>query len=112
MRGGVASTGLDRLRLSRLDVLKINERVSAPGLLAGSREALGRLWPVVSLVAPDAQSIGASQAVLEACGYACTTTAVPLFSPRNFNRRTENVFGTLFRFSLLALPPNGGRLPS
>jgi hypothetical protein len=56
------------------------------------------------LDAPDESSLIALAARARNFGYRCWRMATPLFDARNYNRRTDDIFGGRMALALLAIP--------
>jgi hypothetical protein len=99
-----ATDTLDDLQLQRLDWLKVSRAALAPAVLDGGAATLWRLRPRMLLDAPDESSLIALAARARNFGYRCWRMATPLFDARNYNRRTDDIFGGRMALALLAIP--------
>lgn len=98
-----AALRIDDLGLSRLDGLKANAPADAGAILAGAADALWRFRPWLMLETEDA-SIAALAASVREFGYRTWRLETPLFSPANFNRQEDDLFGGRTGIALVALP--------
>ena len=94
----------DRLRLIKIDVEGMEAQV-----LAGAAHMIARFRPALYV---ENDVTARSPALIEAIwalGYDAGWHVAPLFSPANFNGRTDNVFGPACCFNMLCLPREAGR---
>jgi FkbM family methyltransferase len=102
-----ADTGtdtLDDLLLERLDWLKINANVSALDILDGGERTLWRLRPWLLASAHDRFALDALASRVREFGYRRWRMETPLFDPKNFNRRYDDIFSGATALALLAIP--------
>ena len=95
---------LDDLRLTRLDLMKVQEPGPALDLLDGAEATLWRLRPRLLLAAHDDVSLSELAQRVKEYGYRCWRVEVPLFDPRNFARRDHDIFDGGAWLALLAVP--------
>ena len=78
-------------------------------VLAGAAHMIARFRPALYV---ENDVTARSPALIEAIwalGYDAWWHVAPLFSPANFNGRTDNVFGPACCFNMLCLPREAGR---
>jgi FkbM family methyltransferase len=95
---------LDDLQLDRLDWVKLNVGVDAGMALDGAADTLWRLRPLLIMAGEDELKLSALPGVCREFSYRCWRTDTPLFNPRNFNRRSDDIFSGRRIASLLAIP--------
>ena len=95
---------VDGLQLEQLFLLKVGEDVDSVTVLEGAEETLWRLRPLLFAAAEDETEVQALAGRARAFGYRCWKMVVPLFSPDNFNRRDDDIFGGRAALALLAIP--------
>jgi FkbM family methyltransferase len=98
------SDTIDELQLDKLRLLKINDSVQAPGVLAGAAATLWRLRPFLFVGTRDQRIVAESGDAAKACGYRCWRLSTPLFDPQNFNHRDTDIFSGKHAIALLAIP--------
>lgn len=99
-----SSETVDDLRLRRLDLLKVNSAALGLDIVDGAAETLWRLRPTLLIAAADEPSLGTLGERAQALGYRCFRVGAPLFDPRNFNLRNDDIFQGQVALALLALP--------
>jgi hypothetical protein len=97
-----AALAVDALSLSRLSLIKVNDD-SLAEVIRGAEGTLWKLRPSVFAIASESKRTSLREQ-LAAFGYRCWRLETPLFSPDNFNRRPENVFGNRSVPAMLAIP--------
>lgn len=102
---------LDDLCLERLDLLHVDGGVATSGFLDGAEETLWRLRPRVIIQLPGEAAFDDFAQRLLALGYRCWRMEVPLFAPRNFYRRTDDIFAGRRSLTLIALPEEANDVP-
>ena len=95
---------LDSLALRALRMLKVDVEGMETEVLAGARDTIGRLRPIL-YVENDrrAQSEGLIK-LIDELGYNMWWHLPPLFNPSNFARASQNIFGGIVSINLLCLP--------
>ncbi len=83
---------LDDLFLDQLHLLKVGIDADLPTVLEGARATLWRLRTPIFVSTTHGQTIAPTLALLRECGYRCWQMTTPLFSPRNFNHRADDIF--------------------
>ncbi len=101
---GITIAGVDELSLTRLDLLKIDSSVGGVDTIEGASETLWRLRPIVlASAASEAEAVDVATAI-QAFGYRCWRTDMPLFDANNFNLRSNDEFAGRVVVGLLAVP--------
>ena len=90
--------------LERLDLLKINGSVDAMAVIAGAKESLWRLRPILFVSEVREDAVSSLRARAQDVGYRCWKAETSLFNPGNFNRRDEDVFQGKKIMAVLAVP--------
>jgi tetratricopeptide (TPR) repeat protein/ADP-heptose:LPS heptosyltransferase len=99
-----AAETIDDLLLERLDLLKIATAGRAQDVLSGAQATIWRLRPSLFLAARDAVELQHLAANVHEFGYRAWQVATGLFSPDNYNRRSDDRFGGRRALALLAVP--------
>ena len=100
----VGADTIDDLRLDRLDLLKLGDTAPASQILAGAKQSLWNLRPIVFASVRRESDLEPLRSGIGQFGYRCWHAKSPLYDPDNFNRRTENIFGDQLAHAVLAIP--------
>ena len=95
---------VDGLQLERLDLLKVGEGIDGAAVLAGAREVLWRLRPLLFTAAENVTNLDTLAGHARTFGYRCWKMSVRLFNSDNFNRRDNDIFDGRVALALLAVP--------
>jgi len=102
--GPPTSETIDRLRLRRLDWLKITIDSEASDVITGAADTLWRLRPRLMVSLPTADALSRLGERLREFGYRRWRLETPLFNSANFNRHEVDVFAGRKAWTLLAIP--------
>jgi tetratricopeptide (TPR) repeat protein len=100
---GTAET-VDELMLERLDLLKIATPDLARRVLMGAEATLWRSRPTLFLAARSGDDVHELATTVREFGYRAWPIATPLFSPDNYNRRTDDRFHGRHAWARLGIP--------
>jgi FkbM family methyltransferase len=95
---------LDDLRLGRCNLLKVDVEGMELSVLQGGAETIRRLRPVLYVENDRPHLSGPLVKFIDSLGYDAYWHRPPLFSPDNFFRNPENVFGNIVSFNMLCVP--------
>ena len=95
---------IDELQLERLNCRKVNECAEPIEVLKSAVDTFWKLRPVVFAAAVDDEGVHEMAALMRSCSYRTWRHTIPLFNPRNFNLRTENIFEGKVAHALFAVP--------
>ena len=105
---------VDRLRLPRLEWIKVDATGLGGGVVAGAADTLWRLRPRLFVAAADLREFDALASTLREFGYRCWLHESPLCPAGNFNGRAAEVLAGRTALALVAIPEesdDGGALP-
>jgi len=100
----VRVTPLDELRLPACEFLKIDVEGWETEVLQGAAGTIARFAPTIYVENDRAAKQEAVIRTLDGMGYQSFWHLAPLYSPENFNRTTENVFGGSLSLNMLSVP--------
>lgn len=92
-------TDLDRCRLIKMDI-----EGHEPAALAGMKQIITRLKPIIYVEANTKDRFEAIRSLMNALGYNCFWHCEAHWNPNNFRGNTNNVFGDKTDLNVLALP--------
>ena len=95
---------IDDLQLERLGGLKVDAPADSAAIVDGAQETLWRCRPWLMLAVPDDAALVRLGARVRELGYRTWRMETPMFSPSNFNRREDDIFGGRSALALVALP--------
>jgi hypothetical protein len=95
---------VDGLRLAQLDWMMINASAAASAILAGASETLWRLRPWLFVVIEREGQAPEIARTARDCGYQAWQHTAPLFSPSNYNCRSDNIFPGEHAHGLFCIP--------
>jgi hypothetical protein len=95
---------VDGLRLAQLDWMMINASAAASAILAGASETLWRLRPWLFVVIEREGQAPEIARTARDCGYQAWQHTAPLFSPANYNCRSDNIFPGEHAHGLFCIP--------
>ena len=96
----VPVTTIDSLQLERVDFIKIDAEDCEPGVLLGAMQTIDRFRPPL-LIEYNNHLRAAINRVLRLFPYRAWAFDEPLYSPANFNRNPDNVFGAIHSLNIL-----------
>ena len=99
-----STDALDDYLFEQLHLLKIGNGAEIAAVLDGATETVWRLRPVIFVAVTDDQAVDSTVAIVNGLGYRCWRMETPLFSPDNFNRRTDDIFCGKDAIALIAIP--------
>lgn len=98
------SDTVDSLRLARLDWIKIEGESSAGRILADAGDSLWRFRPWIFTSTDERAGLQRLAQLTKDFGYQSWRVRTPLFNPKNYNRRSDNIFPEQFAFGVLSIP--------
>ena len=99
----VPVVALDNLKLARCDLLKVDVEGMEKAVLLGASATIARCQPLL-YVENDRQDKSADLIrTIDGLGYRMFWHIPPLFSPDNFARNSENVFGNIGSFNMFCV---------
>ncbi|MGH8803080.1 MAG: hypothetical protein ACREX6_12400, partial [Casimicrobiaceae bacterium] len=104
MPANVAGVTLDALAFERADLVKVDVAACAKALFNESADTLWRLRPMLFVAQSSQDTLDALAARVIDFGYRCWSVDCPLFNPKNFNCRDDDIFAGAGSLALLAVP--------
>lgn len=101
---------LDELQLERIELIKINVSADAPEILRGAAALLWKHRPLLMIAFDDDSAAGSVAEEMKSFGYRVWRLDTPIFSPANYDGRTENPFGDWIASALVGLPEEQSRV--
>jgi FkbM family methyltransferase len=98
---------IDWLRLDRVDLIKIDVEGMERSVIDGALQTIGRFNPVLYVENDRNELADELIACIAKLGYRLYWHTPRLYSPANFLKREENVFGDIASLNLLCLPDGG-----
>jgi tetratricopeptide (TPR) repeat protein len=95
---------VDDLQLEQLDLLKVGDCGLIESVFDGGAATIWRHRPALFLEQDSMEVLTINAARAKDFGYRCWSVETPLFSPSNFNRRTDDIFAGGTALAMLALP--------
>jgi len=100
---------IDSLDLPRLDLLKLDVEGHERAVLRGARGTIENKRPVLYVENDKPQHFLGLISDIQAFGYRLYWHLPPIYSPDNWKRAEENIFGATVSTNMLCLPPGDDR---
>jgi len=99
---------IDGLGLQQCNLIKIDVEGFEPRVIRGAAETIRRCRPILYVENDRAAQQQEVIDLIAALGYRMYWHTPPLFSPNNFRKNPDNIFGPIRSANMLCLPREGG----
>lgn len=101
---GVPLRRLDEFVLPNVAFIKIDVEGWETAVLQGAHELIARCRPIMLIENDRVEEGPTLMEELEALAYRCWWAMTPLYSPDNFNKRQDNMYGVAASMDMLCIP--------
>jgi FkbM family methyltransferase len=95
---------LDDLKLAQCNVIKVDVEGMETGVLAGARQTIRKLRPVLFVENNSQERSSSVLKMLDQLGYSCWWHIASYFNPDNFFHHPEKLFGEYWEANVLCFP--------